>query len=203
MKYILFIFFALLIYKPAFSQELNEHEKRLALTFGSFIRSPAFLDKKLTTSYVGNTLKTGGNLGALYMLTPEVQIGYTASLRYNILYYKNSNIFDPVKEFIADHHLKASYRISNQHANIDTYLGVGYSFINKNKFYIINLKNGNFIKRDLQYSTVDLIASFSHKKFHFEPMLMYKFSKDIPYNLGEHEPRMMINLKTYFNIGVL
>lgn len=167
------------------------------------MRSPVLLDKELTANYVGNTMKAGGTLGAIYLLSPKVSIGYSASLRYGLLYYKNLNIFEPVKDYIADHHLGLLYSVSDHDAGVHTLLGVGCSLINRNKSYAIALKNGSFFMHDLQYATIDLITSFSIKKFKLEPMLMFNLSKDYPYDLGQQEPRMMINLRAYFTIGVI
>ncbi|AHM62824.1 hypothetical protein D770_22895 [Flammeovirgaceae bacterium 311] len=205
MRYSYLILFILLSL-PGFSQQENLIEKRLLLTIGGILRSPELIDHGMTSVYsyaIVNRFKAGGNLGIMYQLMPRLSIGYNANLRYGLVYFKDGYLTRPVKEFITDHNVMASYRISDADSKFEVSLGLGHSWINTNKTYTVQSVNGFSFPHNLDYGTFDVITSFSYHNFHAEPKLMFNYDHNYPLDVGAKDLRIWLNLRVYYALGVL
>jgi hypothetical protein len=205
-KNVFIIAFMCVLATPAFSQDEERRDKRLFLTLGGMLRSAELIDQEVTiaNSYgMLDRMKPGLNLGAMFQIKPRFSIGYNSNLRYGVLYYRDGFITEPVKEFMSDHNVMAIYRISNQDSKFGYSLGLGHSWINTGKRYSFQAINGAYLHHKVNFSTFDLIASFSFKRFHLEPKLMFNYS-DTNYtlDLGHKDLRMWLNLRAYYSLGI-
>ncbi|WP_224996720.1 hypothetical protein [Cesiribacter sp. SM1] len=204
-KRYVFTAFLILLVVPAFSQDGEQKVKRLHLTVGAMLRSPELIDHSMTSVYsyaVVAQIKAGGNLGIMYKLRPELSIGYNANLRYGLVYYKDGYLTRPVKEFITDHSIMASYRISDADSKFGLSLGLGHTWLFTNKSYTVQSVNGFSFPHNLDYGTFDVVTSFSYNNFHAEHKLMFNYDQKYPLDVGEKDLRMWLNLRVYYAFGV-